>query len=597
MTEVRLLTLALARDQDLVGARQRARQVAALAGLEALDQSRVATAVSEVARNALMYAGGGTLHVDIDNQAEAASLVIRVVDRGPGIAELDAILAGRYRSSTGMGLGLAGTRRLMDDFDIRTGPQGTTVTLVKRLPRSIGPVGEMRRHAIVAELARRAPRDVYAELNVQNQELAQSLAQLRERHDELARLNRELEDTNRGVVALYAELDEKAETLRRADQAKSRFLSSASHELRTPLNAIGSLAQLLLDRVDGPLAPEQERQVRLIRNAAGSLGELVDDLLDLAKIEAGKTDVHVAAFEVAELWSALRGMMKPLQANAQVALVFDAPPAATLHTDEAKIAQILRNLVSNALKFTERGEVRVSARLQADDQIVFEVADTGIGIAPQHLDRVFEEFSQIEGPLQRRHKGTGLGLPLCRRLAQLLGGQVDVQSDPGVGSRFSVRLPVRHDGESAGDALQPDDAPAAKASPSAAGAPSAEAASHAAIRTVLLVDDDEALRYALARQLRPRFTVHEAADGAQGLAAWSRLAPDAVVLDLQMPELTGWELLDQVRAPGRRVVVLTAQQLDAAQRERIAACGALLLEKDERAAVRLVDLLAPAERP
>ena len=172
----------------------------------------------------------------------------------------------------------------------------------------------------------------------------------------------------------------------------------------------------------------------------------MNDLLDLAKVEAGKTVVQPVDFEVEQLFGALRGMLRPLLLNQSVSLVFeDAADLPPLHTDEAKVSQILRNLISNALKFTERGEVRVSVWM--DDRsgtITFIVADTGIGIAPEDQERIFEEFSQLEHRLQRRVRGTGLGLPLARRLAELLGGTLLVTSEPGIGSTFSVSLPARY---------------------------------------------------------------------------------------------------------------------------------------------------------
>ena len=272
-----------------------------------------------------------------------------------------------------------------------------------------------------------------------------ALSELRQRQDDLIRLNRELEDTNRGVVALYAELDEKADHLRRADEMKSRFLSNMSHEFRTPLNSIRALSQLLLSRIDGELSTEQEKQVGFIAKAVGDLSALVDDLLDLAKIEAGKIEVKPVEFAVVNLFSALRGMLRPLLISDEVRLVFEEPdPALTLYTDEGKVSQILRNFISNAIKFTERGEVRVSALSSADRQTVtFAVADTGIGIDPEDQARIFDEFTQVANPLQGRVKGTGLGLPLCRRLAGLLGGEIRVVSEPRVGSTFSAILPAQ----------------------------------------------------------------------------------------------------------------------------------------------------------
>jgi two-component sensor histidine kinase len=229
------------------------------------------------------------------------------------------------------------------------------------------------------------------ELRQQNADLLRTLDELRQRQEDLSRLNRELEDTNRGVVALYAELDERADHLRRADEVKTRFLSNMTHEFRTPLNSILALTRLVLERVDGELSVEQERQIHYIRKSAENLSELVNDLLDLAKVEAGKIVVRPAEFEVRNLFGALRGMLRPLLLNTSVNLVFDEPEGIpSLCTDEGKVSQILRNFISNALKFTEQGEVRVSARLSEDGRhdgredarkVVFSVADTGIGIA------------------------------------------------------------------------------------------------------------------------------------------------------------------------------------------------------------------------
>jgi signal transduction histidine kinase/CheY-like chemotaxis protein len=441
---LRILSVAIKYEHDVVVARQRARQLARLMGFEAQDQVRIATAVSEIARNAFRYAEGGTVEFGVEGRTPPQLLEIVVTDRGAGIAHLAQVLAGQYRSSTGMGLGIVGARRLMDQFDVQTRPGGgTRVLLRKLLPRAAALLGPARLAAIADELAREAPQSPIEEVQRQNQELLQALDELRRRQEELTRLNRELEDTNRGVVALYAELDEKADHLRRADELKSRFLSNMSHEFRTPLNSITALSYILLDRVDGDLTPEQEKQVTFIRTAAHDLSELVNDLLDLAKVEAGKIVVRPIEFEVANLFGALRGMLRPLLVNESVNLVFEAaenlPP---LYTDEAKVSQILRNFISNALKFTERGEVRVTATPDAErDSVVFAVADTGIGIAPEDQEMIFEEFTQLESPLQKRVKGTGLGLPLTRKLAELLGGRVTVKSQPGVGSTFSAVIP------------------------------------------------------------------------------------------------------------------------------------------------------------
>ena len=261
-------------------------------------------------------------------------------------------------------------------------------------------------------------------------------------------LQSELDETNRGVLALYAELDTQAQQLRQATELKSRFLAYMSHEFRTPISSIRSLTRLLLDRIDGPLTLEQERQINFIRTTSEEFADMVNDLLDLAKVEAGRIDISPAWFELVDLFAALRGMFKPVLVNPEVQLVFEEPHGVSqLFTDNTKLSQILRNFISNALKFTAQGEVRVSAVVGAGpdgvDEITFSVRDTGIGIAPEFHGAIFQDFAQIDSPIQKRLRGTGLGLSLSKRLAELLGGRVGLSSEPGVGSVFSVSLPLR----------------------------------------------------------------------------------------------------------------------------------------------------------
>ncbi|MGE6331598.1 ATP-binding protein [Stenotrophomonas sp. NPDC077659] len=261
---------------------------------------------------------------------------------------------------------------------------------------------------------------------------------------ENAALRAELEETNQGVLALYAELDQQAVQLREVSDLKSRFLSYMSHEFRTPLGSILSMTRLLEDGFDGPLNDEQLRQVRFVSASASELREMVDDLLDLAKIEAGRITISAGWFDLMDLFAALRGMFRPLvDSNQRIELMFeDPPPLPMLYTDDKKLAQILRNYISNAIKFTPEGQVVVSAAMENDVEVRFTVRDTGIGIAPDLLPGLFEDFVQVDSPLQKRLRGTGLGLSLCKRFAELLGGRVAAESQPGSGSAFHVILPV-----------------------------------------------------------------------------------------------------------------------------------------------------------
>ncbi|HWF11682.1 MAG TPA: ATP-binding protein [Bryobacteraceae bacterium] len=686
-------------EQDTVHARQRARQVAKLLGFDSQDQTRISTAVSEIARNAFNYANGGKIEFAVEGRARPQLFVIRVTDHGPGIRDLDTILEGRYESPTGMGLGVIGARRLMDQFQINTAAGiGTEVVLTKLIPRRSPLFSDENVPALTTALARERPQDAIQELQHQNQELVRALEEIRTRQHELTRLNRELEDTNRGVVALYAELEEKADHLRRADDLKSKFLSNMSHEFRSPLNSIMALTGLLANLSDGPLTGEQSQQVAYIRRAAQDLLELVNDLLDLAKVEAGKLDARPIEFEVSNLFAALRGMLRPLLLNQSVDLVFEeADGIPPLFTDEGKTSQVLRNFISNALKFTERGEVRVCARMAGDDEVLLSVADTGIGIAPADQELIFQDFVQIEHPIQRRFKGTGLGLPLSKKLATFLGGSVELQSEPGRGSTFTLRIPrIFPDSAPARDAELPpgtaldsssgrpvlviEDNPESiltyqsyfrdsgfrmvaaattreaekalehievsekswpcaiildivlrsedtwglmaslKKDPRTRAVPIIVASTieeqakgfhlgadaylvkpieradllnqlaaltgDASLTRVLIIDDNDVDRYLLRQHLRnlPVMIIEESA-GLPGIMRAAASHPDLIFLDLSMPDMTGFEVLDQLKGKPETgnipVVIVTSRSLQESDRQRLVNRGADIIRKDK----------------
>jgi signal transduction histidine kinase/CheY-like chemotaxis protein len=520
-----LIAVSIAEEQDVVAVRQRARQIAAALGFDTTDQAKLATAVSEIARNAFLYAGGGRVTFEIEGEKAPQLLTIRVADKGPGIRRIEEVLAGRYTSTTGLGLGIIGARRLTDVFDIASTSQGTTVSMKKLLPARAQFIGPAERQKIADVLSNLRPTGPLAEVREQNQELLRALAELRARQEELERVNRELEDTNRGVVALYAELDERADHLRRVDEVKTRFLSNMTHEFRTPLNSILALTSLLTERLGGDDSAKDE--VYYIRRSAGQLSELVDDFLDLAKVEAGKVDVHPTVFEVRDLFGALRGMLRPLLINESLALVFeDADGLPPVCSDERKVSQILRNFISNALKYTERGEVRVSAQLtESGDRIAFSVADTGIGIPETDIPRIFDEFVQIENPMQKRVKGTGLGLPLSKRLAELLDGRIDVSSTLGVGSTFVFTMP-----------LMPADLGAEILAPDPLRQP------------VLVIDDDDADALIFERALvGTRFQMIPARSIAAAQKVLETLRPAAIVLDIRLHGAESWDFLARLK--------------------------------------------------
>lgn len=527
-----LFTIDIRFENDVVLVRQKARTIAAALKFDPQDQTRIATAVSEIARNAFQYAGGGRAEFRLETDPDRM-LVIAFRDRGKGIANLDKIMSGRYVSETGMGLGLLGAKRLMDHFHLESAPgEGTTVILGKKTPGRFTRFSPADLDKALARIEQ-ASQDPYEELKEQNKELLRAFEELRARQEELAQLNRELDETNRGVVALYAELNDKADFLQRASELKSHFLSNMSHEFRTPLNSITALSGILLDRLDGDLSPEQEKQVRFIRSSTQELSELVNDLLDLAKVEAGKVTIRPASFQAEGLFAALRGMLRPLLTqNSSINLVFEDPvDLPEFYTDEAKISQILRNFISNALKFTERGEVRVSVKRGPNDTAIFSVADTGIGIAPEDQERIFQEWTQLDGKLQKTVKGTGLGLPLSRRFAQLLGGAVYVKSQPGVGSTFFAAVPITFSGAS-----------------EVVSAPDLKRELDTTKQAVLVVEDNREALFIYDKYLKGTpFQVIPARNLKEARAALREFRPAAVILDVLLQGEHSWELLQEIK--------------------------------------------------
>jgi signal transduction histidine kinase/CheY-like chemotaxis protein len=567
-----ILSLSIQYEQDTVAARQRARQIARLLGFDGQDQTRISTAVSEIARNAYNYARGGKVEYSLEGVTKPQLFIMRISDSGPGVRDLQSVLDGRYESTTGMGLGIIGARRLVDQFQIDSVPgKGTTVWLKKLLPPRADLVRPADIARIAGSLAQERPQDPYQELRFQNQELLNALEEIRSKQAELVRLNRELEDTNRGVVALYAELDEKADHLRRADELKSRFLSNMSHEFRSPLNSILALSGLLLDRSDGDLNVEQDQQVGYIRRATQDLLELVNDLLDLAKVEAGKVEPRPTEFQASDLFAALRGMLRPLLLSRSVDLLFEEPSGIQkIYSDEGKIAQILRNFISNALKFTEQGEVRVRVESDVPDHVVFSVSDTGIGIAPEHLDLIFQDFVQLDNPIQRRVKGTGLGLPLSKKLAELLGGNVSVDSTVGRGSTFQLRFPVRYRDVAEVHAPEP-----------------ARWVADPLSLPVLFIEDSPELLMAYENYLRGSgFQPVAARTTREAEEFLEQIRPCAIVLDIVLRAEHTWQFLAKLKsAPATNdipVLVLSSVE-DQAKAYHLGAAGYLIKPVDRTA--------------
>lgn len=247
------------------------------------------------------------------------------------------------------------------------------------------------------------------------------------------------------VVRRTAELAVALERAESADRIKSAFLATMSHELRTPLNSIIGFTGILLQRLAGPLNDEQTRQLAMVRDSARHLLALINDVLDISKIEAGQLEVALAPFMMDTLIGSVLNAAAPLADKKGLALGAEiGAGVGQIVSDERRVKQVLLNLVSNAIKFTEQGEAQIVSRV-ADGWLVTSVSDTGIGIAPSDLDKLFQPFQQVETGLSRLHKGTGLGLSICKRLVELLGGSIGMESEVGRGSTFTFRLPLPRD--------------------------------------------------------------------------------------------------------------------------------------------------------
>jgi signal transduction histidine kinase len=523
---------------DLTGvftARQVARALAAELGLETQDQVRVATALSEITRSTVNVGRSAV----VGFAANGANLVLTIKVDGEPPED-----------------GVAAAARLMDRVTVTD----KLAEMTKRRPTD----AKVDARAVRRHLAAVLPQSSMDELRRNNQDLIAALEDLRQQKEQLLLLNselqetnrgvvalytelsEELEQTNRGVVALYAELDDKSEQLRAVSAAKDRFWANISHELRTPLNSIIGLTKLLADPGgDGTdLGTEQLYQVGLIANSTSTLLTLVNDLLDVAKAESGRLTLDPAHVNVPDLLLRLDGLSSPIAEGKPVNVVMsDEGAPATVLTDESALTAILRNLMSNGIKYTDSGEVRLTARAVGSDLEV-SVVDTGVGIPAIHQARVFEEFYQVPGV---RKGGTGLGLPYARRLAEILGGSLTLTSEPGSGTTVVLRLP----------------------------------SGVAAVGTVLIADDDAGFRQHVRGMLAGiADQVVEAADGRQALEIIAASKPDLVLTDMRMPDIDGSALL--MRLPeGTPALVITGLDIQVPDR------AAGLLHKDELTAERL----------
>lgn len=438
----RILVTAVTTEFDVIAARQRARQIAAACGFAALDQARIGTVVSELARNIFNYAGAGSIAFAIVSDAAPQQLLITVEDQGGGIADIDLILSGRYRSATGMGLGILSARRLMDRFDIVSGPAGTRITVGKHLPAQAPLLTAAQFAPIVARFEALPANAALSEARHQNRELTETLAALQLRQDELMLATTRLEETNCRIEALNTLLDDKAAALQRADRSKDEFLAILSHELRGPLSAAGMAAQLLQSKT---VSPERAAQMGgLITRQVVHMSKLVEDLLDVSRVSRGLVQIDKGPVELHEVVAAAVEQVQPAaqvkrhrieQALGHVRLL--------VLGDRTRLVQVVSNLLTNAIRYTNEGGL-IAIRLESQGMMaLLHVADNGSGIGPELMPRLFDLYVQAERSSDRTGGGLGLGLALVKNLVEAHEGVVSAASaGEGHGSTFTVRLPL-----------------------------------------------------------------------------------------------------------------------------------------------------------
>jgi signal transduction histidine kinase/HAMP domain-containing protein len=433
-----------------------------------------------------------------------------------------------------------------------------------------------------------------AELQMRQEELQLTNAELEEKALELARQNRAIEVKNAEIELARRELEERAEQLALSSKYKSEFLANMSHELRTPLNSLLILAKLLADNAEGNLTPKQVEFARSVRDAGHDLLNLISDILDLSKVEAGRLDVAMAPVRIADLAEDLSQTFRPIadQQTLGYTVVMGEDLPEHITTDGHRVQQILKNLLSNAFKFTDQGSVTLridrapqgnrffnSALEAAPDVLAFSVVDSGIGIDSDKLLVIFEAFQQAEGTTNRKYGGTGLGLSISREIARLLGGEIQVESEPGKGSTFTLYLPAL------GTGLNHTAPPPVKELVSVSGVAERDDVDDATLYTglagtrILIVDDDVRNVYALTSALEDRgIEVITADNGRQGVEALQR-NPDTnlVLMDIMMPDMDGYETTRAIRKiEGFRelpIIALTAKAMRG-DREKSLAAGA-----------------------
>ena len=377
-----------------------------------------------------------------------------------------------------------------------------------------------------------------------------------------------------GIVGISRDITElkaaekRLKEAKEAAEAKSLFLANMSHEIRTPLNSIIGISKTLKKYHTKNLTPKQREGVEIVHRSSQRLLLLINDILDLSKIEAGKMDLRMRPFSLDALIAGIRSMATTLNDKRTVDFIVQKTGAApdTVVSDAQRIHEILTNIISNSVKFTERGQILLKIYAE-HHRLYFEVSDTGIGIDPRHLDRIFEEFTQVDSSTTRKYQGTGLGLTISKRMVELLGGQIKASSVLGEGTTVTFYVPLKTSevaaAETAPESSQPRTVKANAASPALAAAPRPRAPEF--MPKVLIAEDDEFGRAALKMMLEHHYQLIFAKDGKEVVEKYSADSPDLVLMDIMMPVVDGYEAFDEIARNASQplvpIIALTARAM------------------------------------
>jgi signal transduction histidine kinase len=501
----RILSTPISSNLSLVAIRDRSRQVGELFGLDNLQRTRFITAISEIARNAVQFAGGGTLTFLVGDASEAINMqcvVAQITDKGPGIDDLDALLADAAHGEKSSSIGIPGSRRMTDGFFITSQRgQGTTVSLEMFLPRDTPRLTTAQLNGLVEQLTRRKAQTPIEELERQNREMLLAL-------EELRRNKAELED---------------------ADARKNEFLAMLAHELRNPLSAI-SLSLEVVKRSEEPISDMHARTFSVIGRQTQHLSHMVNDLLDVSRLTRGKVELRTEIVRIDTLVDGAVEMTVAEVARYGHRVLVDYPPVSVMvRVDPGRLKQVFSNIIHNAARYTSQAdEIRIGVTVD-ESRVQVKIIDRGIGIDASMLPRVFDLFAQASMGLGRQESGLGIGLTVVQRLVRDHGGSVTVESAGiGLGSTFVVELPRVHD-------LVPE-----------ASEPLIDGQNGFPQRILLVDDNEDSVRALEALLVMDNHECRIALDGKTALSP-DAYSPTVAVIDIGLPDMSGFDVAVRLR--------------------------------------------------